>query len=253
MQTRTIVMLAIAAILGLVLGYGLGTNTTESILWALGLGVVSVAGAYLALMRSGQAGAAPADTQTNVADPPFARFLFQDTRAAAIWLPIRIYIGWDWFHAGWGKLTSATGWMDNGNAILGFWKGSVAIPAAGAGSPKISYDWWRGFIQTLIDSHADAWFSKVIVFGELAVGLALILGALVGIAAAGGILMNMAYLLTGATSSNPVLLALSILLILAWKVAGWIGVDRWLLPLLGTPWYRGAMFKRDAAVTPARS
>jgi thiosulfate dehydrogenase (quinone) large subunit len=37
---------------------------------------------------------------------------------------------------------------------------------------------------------------------------------------------------------------------MAWKVAGWWGLDRWLLPLLGTPWYQGSMRSRadDAAM-----
>jgi thiosulfate dehydrogenase [quinone] large subunit len=39
------------------------------------------------------------------------------------------------------------------------------------------------------------------------------------------------------------MLLLAIGLILAWKVAGWIGVDRYLLPLLGTPWHRGRLFQ----------
>jgi thiosulfate dehydrogenase [quinone] large subunit len=78
----------------------------------------------------------------------------------------------------------------------------------------------------------------VIVFGELAVGLGLILGAFVGLAAAGGLLMNMAFLLAGTVSTNPVLTLLGVLLILAWKNGGYIGLDRLLLPVLGTPWQR---------------
>ena len=31
-------------------------------------------------------------------------------------------------------------------------------------------------------------------------------------------------------------------LVLAWKTAGWIGVDRWLLPAVGTPWRPGRLF-----------
>jgi thiosulfate dehydrogenase (quinone) large subunit len=41
------------------------------------------------------------------------------------------------------------------------------------------------------------------------------------------------------------LFTLSILLILAWKTAGWWGLDRWLLPLLGTPWKPGRVFQDD--------
>src|SRR5438874_13832527 len=59
-------------------------------------------------------------------------------------------------------------------------------------------------------------------------------------AATGGLLMNMAFLLTGTTSTNPVLAILGVLLILAWKNADYIGLDRYLLPLLGTPWKQAA-------------
>jgi thiosulfate dehydrogenase [quinone] large subunit len=60
----------------------------------------------------------------------------------------------------------------------------------------------------------------------------------VGIAAFGGLLMNMAFLLAGTVSTNPGLALLGVLLVLAWKNAGYIGLDRFLLPLLGTPWQR---------------
>ena len=88
----------------------------------------------------------------------------------------------------------------------------------------------------MIDTNSAGWFSYVIVFGELAVGLGLILGAFVGLAATGGLMMNLAFLLAGTTSTNPVLAVLGVLLILAWKNAGYFGLDRWLLPMLGTPW-----------------
>ena len=107
--------------------------------------------------------------------------------------------------------------------------------------PAITYDWWRNFLQFLLDNQAYTWFGKVITFGELAVGLGLICGALVSLAAAEGILMNMSFMLSGSTSSNPILLILAFGIILAWKVASWIGVDRYLLPMLGTPWQRGRL------------
>jgi thiosulfate dehydrogenase (quinone) large subunit len=42
--------------------------------------------------------------------------------------------------------------------------------------------------------------------------------------------------MAGAASTNAVLFTLAVLLMLAWKVAGWYGLDRFLLPLIGTPW-----------------
>ena len=100
----------------------------------------------------------------------------------------------------------------------------------------ILYDWYRGFIQFLIDNHTEVVMGKVVAFGETAVGVGLILGAFVGVAALAGGFMNMNFMLAGSASSNPVLLILAIVLILAWKTAGYIGLDRFLLPILGTPW-----------------
>jgi thiosulfate dehydrogenase [quinone] large subunit len=89
-------------------------------------------------------------------------------------------------------------------------------------------------------------FGWLVTIGELAVGLALILGALTGIAAFFGIVMNANYLLAGTVSSNPILIILGTLLVLAWRNAGWLGLDRWLLPALGTPWQPGEVFDRRA-------
>lgn len=41
-----------------------------------------------------------------LAEPPFARFLFADTRVMPwIWLVVRVYLGYEWLSAGWTKLT----------------------------------------------------------------------------------------------------------------------------------------------------
>jgi len=76
------------------------------------------------------------------------------------------------------------------------------------------------------------------VFGEIAVGLGLVFGILTGFAAFFGALMNMSFLLAGSASTNPVMFTLAVGLILAWRVAGYYGVDRALLPMLGVPWHR---------------
>jgi thiosulfate dehydrogenase [quinone] large subunit len=175
---------------------------------------------------------------TVIADPPIARFLFSDTRMALIWLLLRVYVGWAWLEAGWHKVQdsgAATNYMIDGKGILSFWNRIAAVPPAPA-KPVITYDWYRGFIQWLIDIHAEAFMGKVIALGEVAVGLGLIFGAFTGIAAVSGAFMNLNFMLAGSSSTNPVLLLMGFLLVLAWKTAGYIGVDRFLLPILGTPW-----------------
>ena len=42
--------------------------------------------------------------------------------------------------------------------------------------------------------------------------------------------------MAGAASTNGMPFAIAVLLMLAWKVAGWYGADRFLLPRVGTPW-----------------
>lgn len=169
-----------------------------------------------------------------IQDPPIAQFLFQNSKAAAIWLVVRLYVAWDFWEAGWHKLNDPAWMGPGGEGILGFWTRAAGVTPTGA--PVITYGWYRAFIQFLIDSNAAPWFSKLITFGELAVALGLAVGALVGIAAFFGALMNMSFLMAGTVSTNPVLFLAGVLLILAWKNAGYLGVDRYLLPALGTPW-----------------
>jgi thiosulfate dehydrogenase [quinone] large subunit len=175
----------------------------------------------------------PEASVVEVEGPNFARYLFSNTRAGLFWLPIRVFLGLSWFEAGIHKATGG-GWLDGGSSLAGYWQHAISISEKG--NPPITYDWYREFITFLVNGHHETWFAWIITFGELAVGIGLILGALTGIAAFFGALMNMSFLLAGSASSNPVLFTAAIGLILAWRVAGYYGVDRYLLPMLGTPW-----------------
>ena len=182
-----------------------------------------------------------ASTMTNtrgdiiVPDPPIAQFLFANTRMAWFWLILRIYLGYDWVTAGWHKVAAGgKGWLDGGSALQGFWTNAVKIPETGR--PTVAYDWYRGFLQKLLDAEAYTWFAPLVAYGELLIGIALILGAFVGIAAFAGAFMNWNFLMAGTASTNGLLLVVAILLILAWKVAGTVGADFFLLRWLGTPW-----------------
>ena len=160
-----------------------------------------------------------------------SRFLFISTRSAWIWLIFRLYLGWEWLTAGWGKI-GAEGWTGPGagGAIEGFMGGAIARAEEGdvAG-------WYASFLENVVLANPTV-FAYMIAWGEFLVGLGLIIGFLTGIAAFFGAMMNFSFLLAGTVSSNPVMFFIAILLILAWKVAGWFGVDRWALPKFGTPW-----------------
>jgi len=178
---------------------------------------------------------APDAQNVEVEGPAFARYLFSNTRAGLFWLPIRIFLGFEWIEAGWHKFTDP-GWTSGGTALLAYWQRAVAIPEAPA-RPPITFEWYRTFLQFLIDNNAQSWFAWLITLGELAVGIGLLLGALTGIAAFFGALMNMSFLLAGSASVNPIMFTFAVGLILAWKVAGYYGLDRYLLPMLGVPWH----------------
>jgi thiosulfate dehydrogenase [quinone] large subunit len=81
--------------------------------------------------------------------------------------------------------------MDNGQALLEYWQRGLKT----APKPVISYDWYRSFIEFLVNSEAHTWFSKIIIFGELAIAIALILGAFTGLAAFFGGLMNWSFIM----------------------------------------------------------
>jgi thiosulfate dehydrogenase [quinone] large subunit len=179
-------------------------------------------------------------------DPSWLRTIFSNTTLAPLWLVARLYLGYQWLLAGWHKLYGDERWIavdgPDGVPLQKYWESAVAIPAQGA--PRIRYDWYRDFLQFLLDHEAYHWFSWVIAFGEVTVGLALIVGCFTGIAAFGGAFMNFNFLLAGSASTNPVLFILAVLVMFGWKVSGWIGIDRWLLPALGTPWEPGNVVPR---------
>ena len=81
----------------------------------------------------------------------------------------------------------------------------------------------------------------------------MILGLLTGIAAFVGAVMNFNYIFAGSAGVNPLYIIISLLLIMAWRVPVWYGLDRFVLPKLGTPWQRGTVFRRkqDEATRPA--
>ena len=187
-----------------------------------------------------------------IEDPPLARLLFSDTRFAWLWTIIRVLIGISWLQAGYGKVTSPA-WMETGEALKGFWASALAIPDGG--KSKIAFDWYRTFLQGLMDSGSYVWFAKLIAFGELLVGIALIIGAFVGIAAFFGALMNWNYVMAGTASTNGLMLVGAIVLILAWKVAGYYGADFFLLRYLGTPWkgHEAAPEKKESPGSQASS
>lgn len=188
---------------------------------------------------------------------PLSTFLFSDPRIAGLWFVIRCYTGYQWLVAGWGKLTGYSldigsfrtplrggAWVFTVHGDAGL-RGFLHSALLGASGPHpLVQEWYAAFLQHLILPHAGV-FAYVVTFGELLVGLGLLFGAFTGIAAFFGIFMSVNYLLAGSVSINPILCVFSLFLVLAWRISGFYGVDRYLLPLLGTPWTGSLVFNES--------
>ena len=55
-----------------------------------------------------------------IRSPKFIASLFNNPLAGLFWLPIRVWLGWQWIAASLHKLESPA-WMQTGDAFKGFW------------------------------------------------------------------------------------------------------------------------------------
>jgi thiosulfate dehydrogenase (quinone) large subunit len=177
-----------------------------------------------------------------------ARFLRRARDAAPLFLGIRLFLAYEWLDAGLHKLQDPA-WFQTGAALRSYWERAATVPEAPA-RPAITYPLYRSFIQFMLDNNWDSWFNYFIIFGELLIGLGLLFGGLTAIAAFFGMLMNFTFIYAGSVSSNPTFIVLAVLIIIGWRVAGWWGLDRVLLPWLGTPWQRGRLGSAAGAHAP---
>ncbi len=158
--------------------------------------------------------------------------IFLSKKSAWFWLIVRVYVGWQWLSAGWEKLNNPA-WIgpDAGGALTGFIKGSLAKTL---GDHPDVQAWYASFLQNVVLPHIHGW-STAVSCGEFLVGLGLIVGLFTGLAAFFGLFMNLNFLMAGTVSINPILVILSVWIILARRVAGYIGLDRFVKP---TAWFR---------------
>jgi thiosulfate dehydrogenase [quinone] large subunit len=174
-----------------------------------------------------------------VQDHPIEVQLFHSTGLITVfWLLVRLWLGWQWLTAGWDKIQNPN-WM-NGKGLAGFWQGAIANSTSD--HPALAFGWYADFLRNLAAGHAETWFAPLVAYAEVLVGICLILGLFTGIAAALGAFMNFNFMLAGSAGVNPVFFLFALLLLMAWKNAGWIGLDRFVLPKLGTPWHAGEFF-----------
>jgi thiosulfate dehydrogenase [quinone] large subunit len=156
-------------------------------------------------------------------------WLYRSSTASVIWLAVRLWLGYSWMNAGyqkiWGSEKSAF-WFGGGAGVKGFATAGVAGSTTGKGGA--SYGWWAGFLHNFVIPNAS-WIGKLVALGELVIGVALILGLFTGLAAFAGLVLNLTYMFSGSAGVNPMYALAGVGLILAWRNAGTLGLDRFIL------------------------
>lgn len=144
--------------------------------------------------------------------------------ASYLLLFLRLYIGYQWVTVAMGKITGgfdASGYLTN----------IVANPVMGADGPV--YPLYNYFIEHFALPNA-ALFNVLVPWGELLIGLGLILGTLTTTAAFFGLLMNFMFFFGGTVSTNPTFILVQFIILVAGANAGRFGGDRWVLPRIRT-------------------
>ena len=149
-------------------------------------------------------------------EPRLAKWLFGSSKTAWFWLVARLWLGWEWLHAGWGKLFGGNitwkvwdwgkdafsltgdgniGWIRSGTIVTGDGTEVVrgigdsvagfaarAIESSQGAHPDVAYSWYVNFLEFVRDDFHPI-LGPIVAIGEFTIGLALLLGAFTGIAA----------------------------------------------------------------------
>ena len=148
------------------------------------------------------------------------KFLGENVYASYVLLVFRLYLGWSWIQAGWGKISG--GDFD----ATGFLKG--ALKKSSGDHPAVQ-SWWADFIESFTLPNVEI-FNMLVPWGEFLVGLGLVLGSFTTFAVLMGLVMNFSYMFSGTTSTNPQMVLIGMFIIVAGFNAGKIGLDRWIIP-----------------------
>ncbi|WP_186579849.1 DoxX family protein [Aquibacillus kalidii] len=135
---------------------------------------------------------------------------------------LRIYLGYQFLHAGYGKVTGG------GFDASGFLQGAIA--QAGGDHPAVQ-GWWATFLEHVALPNAGL-FTFLVMWGEVLVGIALILGLFTNFATLMGMVMNFSFLFSGTVSTNGQMILLATFVLIAGANAGRFGLDRYAMPYL---------------------
>jgi uncharacterized membrane protein YphA (DoxX/SURF4 family) len=151
---------------------------------------------------------------------------FRSTLTSPVWLVLRLYLASVWLQFGAGKIRG--GWLE-GDGLHGL------LSAVAAGGTPAPFPFYARVAELLVATGMDRVLSVAIPLVEVGVGLAFLTGVLLVPAAIGATLLNVNLVLSGVATLHfdGRIIALQILLLLAWRVAGYLG-----LGTLARRWWR---------------
>ncbi|NMD70139.1 DoxX family protein [Bacillus sp. DNRA2] len=151
-------------------------------------------------------------------------FLRENKIAAGILTLLRLYLGYSWLVAGWGKLTG------DGFDATGYLKNAIANPVKGPDGDLV-YSWYVHFLENIALQNVD-FFNTIVPLGEFLIGMGLIVGCFTTVAMFFGIVMNFSFFLAGTVSHNPTDIFLGFIILFSGFNAGKFGLDYWVVPYI---------------------
>jgi thiosulfate dehydrogenase (quinone) large subunit len=208
--------------LGLFLGFcafnvGLTGGGTEPTVLAWGCAILAVVAIATAI--AGAAG-------------PLAR-VGLDADWSIGFLAARLYVGWEFLHAGWEKMSQSWYTQHAGTLeVKGILQGAIAQSKASAQSPFPAVSHWFAYLADHVFIPHAQLLSYLVVTGELLVGIGLILGLFLRLSAFFGVTLNALFMFAGAlgVGLNPEMVILGLLVFTGASAAVYaVSFDRYLL------------------------
>jgi uncharacterized membrane protein YphA (DoxX/SURF4 family) len=142
---------------------------------------------------------------------------FRSPLSSPLWLALRVYLGLLWMNFGIGKIQS--GWLTT-NPLR------PLLTAVADGHTPAPFGFYEPLARVMLGTGADALLSVMIPLAEVAVAIAFLSGVLLVPAAIVAIGINVNLILAGIASVrfDGRIIAMQVLLIAAWRVAGLLGL-----------------------------
>jgi thiosulfate dehydrogenase (quinone) large subunit len=146
---------------------------------------------------------------------------WENEKVSVVWTVLRIWLGIQWIEGGWHK-------VQGGFDASGFLQGALA---KAAGDTPTVQAWYGTFLESFALPNVSI-FNVLIPWGELLVGLGLIVGIATIPALLAAAFMNLNFLLAGTISTNPIFMTAAIILLFVGKGAYIWGGDRFIVPFV---------------------